>query len=120
MPHIAEAFISSVYPIISSGKTSKIIMVSSPKGMNLFYEFWINAVRGKNNFYPIHVGWWELHTEEWKKRTIADIGKKRFDQEFSCLQSQSIVNIKDKDTNVIKTMNISELFYDNIINMSRG
>jgi len=112
--HIAEEFIASTYPVISSGKTSKIIMVSTPKGMNLFYEFWINAIKRKNNFYPIRVGWWEIagRDEEWKRRTIADIGQKRFDQEYSCPNAQAIVNIKDRKTKLIKSVKISELFYN--------
>lgn len=113
--HIAEEFIASTYPVISSGKTSKIIMVSTPKGMNLFYEFWSNAIRNKNNFYPIRVGWWELpgRDEEWKRKTISDIGQKRFDQEFSCLNGNSLVNIKNKKTNLIERVKIKELFENN-------
>ena len=89
-------------------------MVSTPKGMNLFYEFWINAIKRKNNFYPIRVGWWEIagRDEEWKRRTIADIGQKRFDQEYSCPNAQAIVNIKDRKTKLIKSVKISELFYN--------
>lgn len=94
-PHIAEEFITSTYPVISSGKTCKIIMVSTPKGLNHFYEFWSKAIRKEdaNNFFPISVGWWEVpnRDDEWKEEQIADIGPVRFAQEFSCkfLGSQS-------------------------------
>jgi len=93
--HVAEEFITSTYPVISSGKSCKIIMISTPKGLNHFYEFWAKAVRKEkqNNFYPIRVGWWEVpgRDEEWKEEMIADIGPIRFAQEFSCkfLGSQS-------------------------------
>ena len=93
--HVAEEFITSTYPVISSGKTSKIIMVSTPKGLNHFYEFWAKAIRKEraNNFYPIRVGWWEVpdRDENWKEEMIADIGIVRFSQEFQCkfLGSQS-------------------------------
>ena len=86
--HIAEEFITSTYPVISSGKTCKIIMISTPKGLNHFYEFWAKAVRQErqNNFYPIRVGWWEVpdRDEAWKEEMIADIGPIRFAQEFQC------------------------------------
>jgi len=98
-PHVAEEFIASTYPVISSGKTSKIIMVSTPKGMNHFYEFWSSAMRRKNNFYPIRVGWWEIpgRDEEWKRKTISDIGQKRFDQEYSCKFLGSSSTLIDSD-----------------------
>ena len=58
----------------------------TPKGLNLFYEFWSKAVResNKNNFFPIQVGWWEVPDRDdvWKERMIADIGIIRFSQEF--------------------------------------
>lgn len=108
--HVAEEFITSTYPVITAGKTSKIILVSTPKGMNLFYEFWSKAVRdnNKNNFYPIKVNWWENpeRDEEWKERTIADIGPIRFSQEFQCsflggsstiIDSDILERIKFKD-----------------------
>jgi len=83
---VAEDFITSTYPVISAGKKSKIIIVSTPLGKNLFWEFWSKAIKGKNNFYPIKVKWWE-HPErdqQWKKKIIADIGKLRFAQEYEC------------------------------------
>jgi hypothetical protein len=83
--HIAEQFITATYPVISSGKTTKIIITSTPLGMNHFYEFWSKAVKKKNNFYPIRVPWWKHPTrdKEWKDHVIRDIGKMRFRQEFS-------------------------------------
>lgn len=86
--HIAEEFITSTYPVISSYVGNKIIMVSTPKGLNHFYEFWAKAIRKEdaNNFFPISVGWWEVpgRDEKWKEGQISDIGMIRFSQEFSC------------------------------------
>lgn len=84
--HLAEEFITSTYPVISSGKTAKIIISSTPVGMNHFYEFWTKAIKKQSNFYPIKVGWWENPNRDkaWKERMIRDIGKTRFAQEFSC------------------------------------
>jgi hypothetical protein len=99
--HIAEEFITSTYPVITAGETTKIIICSSPKGMNLFYEFWMKAVRKEqtNNFYPISVGWWENpeRTEKWKKSTLADIGPVRFAQEYLCKFLGSSSTLIDSD-----------------------
>lgn len=110
--HIAEDFITSTYPVITSGKTSKVIIVSTPVGLNHFYEFWTRAVRGKSNFYPISVGWWERpgRDEEWKEETIADIGAVRFAQEFQCPNYKGMVNIRDKKTKKVKKIKIGEIF----------
>jgi phage terminase large subunit-like protein len=50
--HIAEQFFSSVYPTISSGKSTKVIIISTPNGMNMFYKLWHDAERGKMNISP--------------------------------------------------------------------
>lgn len=97
--HIAEEFITSTYPVISSGKKSKIIITSSPLGLNHFYEFWTRAVQGKSNFFPISVGWWEHpdRDKKWKEDTIKDIGKVRFAQEYECKFLGSSETLIDSD-----------------------
>lgn len=121
-PHIAEDFITATYPVISSGLTSKIIMVSTPLGLNHFYEFWVNAIRGikgnlrdGNNFYPIKVGWKEhpKRNQEWKDSIIRDIGPTRFNQEYGCVDFESYINIKDKVTGEIEKIKIGD-FYNKI------
>ena len=52
-------FLSSVYPTISSGKESKVMMVSTPNGMNMFYKMWNDAENGNNTYIPIEVHWSE-------------------------------------------------------------
>jgi len=112
--HVAEEFITSTYPVISSYEGNKIIMVSTPKGLNFFYEFWAKAVRqeNNNNFFPISVGWWEVpgRDEKWKEQMIADIGPIRFSQEFSCAKSQTIINIKNKRTKIEESVEIGKFF----------
>jgi hypothetical protein len=84
--HIAEEFVTATFPVVSSGKTSKIIIVSTPVGMNHFYEFWSKATQGVNNFYPIRVSWQDHpdRDEAWKDDMIQTFGKHRFMQEYSC------------------------------------
>jgi len=112
--HVCEEFYTATYPVISSGKNSKIIIVSTPLGMNLFYELWCKAVRGDSNFFPIKINWWEVpgRDDEWKKDMIRDIGKIRFSQEFQCANSQSIITVRDTTTNIIKNVEIGQFFED--------
>ena len=72
--HIADDFFASVYPTISSGKTTKVIIVSTPKGMNHFYRMWHDAERKKSEFVATEVHWSEVpgRDEEWKAQTIAN------------------------------------------------
>jgi len=92
VPHeVADEFFSSVYPTISSGKDTKILIVSTPRGMNLFYKFWVGANKkegepGKNLFVPIEVHWSEVpgRDETWKKQTIANSSEEQFRTEFEC------------------------------------
>lgn len=84
--NLADEFYTSVYPVISSGKESKIFMISTPKGMNLFYKFWSDAISGKNEFVPFEVTWQDVpgRDEEWYEKTIRNIGEEKFSQEFLC------------------------------------
>jgi len=84
--HIAEDFFSSVYPTITSGKTTKVIMVSTPRGMNHFYRYWHDAEKGKNEYVPTDVHWSEVpgRDSEWKRQTIANTSEQQFKVEFEC------------------------------------
>lgn len=83
--NIADDFMASVYPTIASGKTAKIIAVSTPNGLNHFYNLWRQSVRNENNFKAIKVRWDEIpgRDEQWKESVIRDIGPVRWAQEFS-------------------------------------
>ena len=87
VPHnVAEDFFSSVYPTISSGKSTKVIIVSTPNGMNLFYKLWSDAESGKNSYNPIEVHWSEIpgRDEKWKVETISNTSQEQFNREFEC------------------------------------
>lgn len=77
-------FWESTYPVISSGEKSKVIITSTPNGMELFYKIYKEAEEGKNNFTPIKVHWSEhpKRNEEWKEETLRNIGIEQFRQEF--------------------------------------
>jgi hypothetical protein len=84
--HIAEQFFSSVYPTISSGKSTKVIIISTPNGMNMFYKLWHDAERGKNEYVTTEVHWSQVpgRDAKWKEQTIANTSQRQFTQEFEC------------------------------------
>ena len=84
--NLAEEFFSSVYPTISSGQTSKVIIVSTPNGMNHFYKMWTDAEEKNSQYVPIEVHWSEVpgRNQKWKKETIANTSQEQFRQEFEC------------------------------------
>ena len=84
--HIAEQFFSSVYPTISSGKSTKVIIISTPNGMNMFYKLWHDAERGKNEYTTTEVHWSQVPGRDaaWKEQTIKNTSERQFTQEFEC------------------------------------
>ena len=84
--NVAEQFFSSVYPTISSGKTTKVMIVSTPHGMNMFYKLWTDAEEKRNSYVPIEVHWSEVpgRDDKWKKETIANTSQSQFNTEFEC------------------------------------
>ena len=84
--NIAESFFSSVYPTISAGKNTKMIIVSTPYGMNQFYKLWTDAENKRNDYIPIEVHWSEVpgRDEAWKEQTIRNTSEEQFQQEFEC------------------------------------
>ena len=114
--HIAEAFFSSVYPTITSGKSTKVIMVSTPHGMNHFYRYWHDAQRGKNEYTATEVHWSEVPGRDaaWKAQTIANTSEQQFKVEFECEFLGSV----DTLISVAKLRNL--VFDDPIQNNGKG
>jgi len=83
-----DEFFTSVYPTISSGKESKIILVSTPNGLNHFYATWINAVENRNGYKAIQVNWRDVpgRDDDWKQNTLAGMNFdiEKFNQEMEC------------------------------------
>jgi len=84
--HIADSFFASVYPTITSGKSTKVIIVSTPHGMNHFYRMWHDAERDRNEYVATEVHWSEVpgRNAKWKKQTIANTSEEQFRVEFEC------------------------------------
>jgi hypothetical protein len=89
--NVAEEFFSSVYPTITSGQSTKVTIISTPKGLNMFYRFWVNANKktgeeGKNEYVPMEVHWSDVpgRDDKWKAQTIANTSEEQFRTEFEC------------------------------------
>lgn len=86
-PNFINQFFKSVYPTISSSQISRVIITSTPNGMNKFWELYKGAIEGENEFNPIRVEWWQIpnRDEEWKRKEIAALGSEEdFNQEYGC------------------------------------
>jgi len=113
--HIADDFFSSVYPTISSGKSTKVIIVSTPKGMNHFYRLWHDAELGRNEYVTTDVHWSEVpgRDEAWKEQTIKNTSEAQFRVEFECEFLGSI------DT-LIAPAKLKSMTYDEPVGKSSG
>ena len=108
---VAEEFFSSVYPTITSGQTTQVIIISTPNGLNMFYQFWKGAISKRNEYAPIEVHWSQvpeypggpLRGEEWKKKTIQNTSERQFQQEFICdfIGSSNTLISSDKLNNLV-------------------
>ena len=83
---VQDEFFSSVYPTISSGKTSRVLITSTPNGMNMFYKLWHDAEKGFNDYATVSVNWWDVpgRDDKWKEQTIRNTSEKQFAVEFEC------------------------------------
>lgn len=107
----AEEFYQSTYPVVTSGKTTKVIITSTPNGQgNLFHKLWESAVQGVSDFKPFRVYWYDVpgRDENFKKKTIGETSEKQWRQEFDCLGKNSQIQIL---INKIKyTIRIGDLY----------
>ena len=96
--NLAEEFFTSTYPVISSGTKTKIIIVSTPRGMNLYYRMWMDAVNKKSDYHAVDIHWSRVpgRTEEWKETTIRNTSARQFNQEFESLGKNTLIDIDGK------------------------
>lgn len=83
---VAEAFFTSTFPTISSGKTTKILLSSTPLGYNHFWRFWNDAEKGLNDFVPLFIPYWEIpgRDAEWAAEQRRQLGELKYNQEVEC------------------------------------
>ena len=102
----AAEFYTSTYPVVSSGKDTKVIITSTANGIgNPFHKIWEGAVQGVNEYKPFRVDWWDVpgRDEAWKEETISNTSKIQFDQEFgntffgtgdTLINAETLLNLK--------------------------
>ena len=134
--NIAEEFFSSVYPTISSGKSSKVMIVSTPHGMNMFYKMWMDAENKRNDYIPIEVHWSEVpgRDDKWKEQTIRNTSEAQFQTEFECeflgsmdtlinaskLKTMAVVEPKRSGGLDVYELPIKDHIYTMTVDVSRG
>lgn len=108
----AATFYTSTYPVISSGKDTKVIITSTANGIgNQFHKLWEGAMQKTNQFADFRVDWWDVpgRDEEWKKQTIQNTSQLQFDQEFgNCLETNSQITILIN--NIVYDIRIGDLY----------
>jgi hypothetical protein len=115
--NVQETFFSSVYPTISSGQTTKVIVTSTPNGFNLFYKIWHDSEEGRNNYVRSNVHWSDIpgRNEEWQNETIRNTSQKQFRVEFECVDGDTIVCIEDIDTGHVMNITMEDLYKNMIL-----
>jgi len=113
--HIADDFFSSVYPTISSGNKTKVIIISTPYGMNHFYKLWVDAQNERNNYIWTEVHWSEVpgRDAKWKEETIKNTSERQFTQEFEC-------NFLGSVDTLISASKLRSLVFDTPIKSNKG
>ena len=113
--HIADEFFGPVYPTISSGKSTKVIIISTPKGMNMFYKLWHDAEKGKNEYVTTEVHWSQVpgRDADWKEQTIRNTSEEQFNQEFECEFLGSV-------NTLITSSKLKTLVYDDPLKSNQG
>ena len=95
--NVAEEFFSSVYPTISSGKNTKVIIVSTPHGMNMFYKLWNDSQHERNSYVPIEVHWSEMPN-------VMKSGKKKLLRIQVNNSSEQNLNVSSWDQQILSSM----------------
>ena len=109
-----DEFFASVYPTISSGQETKLLMTSTPNGLNHFWKTCKGAEEGKNGYEFVKVMWSDVpgRGEKWKQETLEalDFDDEKFKQEYCCVSGDTYVTIRDKITNEIRVIKIEDLY----------
>ena len=97
---VADAFFTAVYPVISAGQTTKILITSTPLGYNHFWKFWNDAINKNNDFVPMYIPYWEIpgRNEAWALEQKRQLGDLKYNQEVLCKFLGSSLTLINSDT----------------------
>jgi hypothetical protein len=106
--NIADAFFTAVYPVISAGQTTKILITSTPLGYNHFWKFWNDAMNKRNDFVPMFIPYWEIpgRDAKWAEEQRRQLGDLKYNQEVLCKFLGSALTLIRSDI-------IEQMSYDN-------
>lgn len=111
-PNLAEEFIASVIPTLSSSETSKLIIISTPNGLNHYHKLWVDAVNKRNDFVTVEGHWSEnpKRTQQWADEQRRKLGEVKYRQEIECITGETEITVRDKETGKIFTISIENLY----------
>ena len=97
---IADQFFTAVYPVISAGQTTKILITSTPLGYNHFWKFWNDAVNKVNDFVPMFIPYSRIpgRDEAWALEQRRQLGELKYNQEVLCKFLGSSLTLIDSST----------------------
>lgn len=109
--NIADAFFTAVYPVISAGQTTKILITSTPLGYNHFWKFWNDAQNKRNDFIPMFIPYWKIpgRDEKWAEEQKRQLGELKYNQEILCKFLGSALTLISSDT--IEFMSVDNPLY---------
>jgi|TARA_B110000977_G_scaffold43310_1_gene58703 hypothetical protein len=135
--NVADDFFTSVYPTISAGETTKILLTSTPLGYNHFWKFWNEAEKGKNGFKNMFIHYSRIpgRDEKWAQEQFNLLGELKFNQEVLCEflgSSNTLINgkalgrmssyepIYEKDGLQLYEEPKKDKYYVSVVDTSRG
>ena len=109
--NVADDFFTSVYPTISAGETTKILLSSTPLGYNHFWKFWNDAENKRNDFVPLFIPYWKIpgRDEKWAEEQKRQLGELKFNQEVLCTFLGSALTLVRAD--VIGRLSAGHIIY---------
>ena len=113
--YVAADFFTAVYPTISSGKNTKVIIISTPNGLNFFYRMWIEAQEGRSKYQLFEANWRAVPSRDdaWADETLANVGEKAFQQEYEC-------DFLGSSNTLISTTKIKEMVWKRPVKRYQG
>lgn len=120
-PGIAEEFITSTFPALSASTSSKLVLVSTPYGLNHFYKIWHDSEQGLNDFVRVEGKWQEIHAnDDWFETQSKLLGDPvKVAQELECVTGNTKIRVKSKKTGLIEELSIKQLYDRVSIDASR-
>jgi hypothetical protein len=110
--NVAEEFFTSTYPTIMAGETTKVLLTSTPLGYNHFWKYWNDAKEGRNGFVALQIPYWKIpgRDEKWAADQKAILGELKFNQEVLCVGGDTVITLRDKQTNNIFNLTMAEAY----------